>query len=266
MIITEKDLLDEAQFYPNCPNVGGSCTPKYIIMHFTCMMDRKSVSQYFMNPSAKVSSHLVLGTDGKFSQMAPFTTKTWHAGASYYQGHSDINGQGIGIEICNYGECNALTPDGKFVVPRRGESLPQEYRKVEDWIKIDGAWWQKYTEAQFRALDELVPLLVDHYKIRDVAGHSDIAVPKGRKNDPGPAFPMAHYKAFADYGNSGSMGNYVASIGDLNVRGGPGAEFAILAKLNRGDTVKVLKQDGQWMLVQYDKTKGYVHSAFLLKT
>lgn len=257
--------LEGVQF-AQTPNMAGGIVPKFIVMHFTCMMNRRDVVTFFQNPESRVSAHLVLGVDGTFTQMVPFNIRAWHAGPSFYAGHSDLNAHSIGIEICNYGECNSLTPDGKYVVPRRGESLPQEYRNVEDWLKVGNQWWQKYTEAQFKALDDLVPALAREYKIRDVCGHSDVSIPHGRKNDPGPAFPMAHYKAFVDYGNSGSMGYYVATVDDLNVRGGPGTDFAILVKLRRGDSVKVLNTQGEWFLVQADKFKGYVHSGFLMKT
>lgn len=269
MHVTENHLISTARYSPT-EQMSGTCTPKFIVMHFTCAMDSRSVVQWFTT-GGKSSAHLILDLDGSLIQMVPFDKKAWHAGPSYYQGYSDLNANGIGIEIINYGECNSLTADGKFVVPRRDESLPQKFRGVDDWLVVpDDAgrkqWWMKYTEAQFATLDQLVPVLIDHYKIRGVCGHSDVAVPKGRKNDPGPAFPMAHYKGFAEHGNGGSMGFYVATVGDLNVRGGPGAEFAILMKLNRGDTVKVLNQEGKWMLVQVDTTKGYVHSGFLMKT
>lgn len=274
MRVNEKHILegDGIRFVPTT-HKSGICNPKFVVMHFTCMLSIDGVVSWFKNDASKASAHLILDLDGTLTQMVPFNEKAWHAGASFYKGHSDLNAVGIGIEIINYGECYSITPDGKYVVPRRHEEFDvKKYGKVEDWVMIPDekgkpVWWHKYTKAQLATLDELVPLLIDHYKIREVVGHSDIAIPKGRKNDPGPAFPMDFYRQFADHSNSASAGNYVATVDDLNVRGGPGAEFSVLAKLKRGDTVKVLNFVGDhWAMVQYDNKKGYVHTGYLMKS
>lgn len=47
----------------------------------------------------KRSMHLLVNTAGKATQLAPFTTKTWHAGQSYWQGHHGLNSYGIGIAL-----------------------------------------------------------------------------------------------------------------------------------------------------------------------
>lgn len=263
-------LLDIAA-QESTQNKGGIITPRFLVMHFTCMLDRKGVVQWFKNGSSRVSAHLVLDLDGSVTQVVPFNEKAWHAGASFWKGYTDINAQSIGIEIINYGECYGLTSDGKQVVPRRDEDLPKKFRNVEDWVMIPDergrpVYWQKFTKEQLATLDELVPLLVDVYKLREVIGHSDIAVPQGRKNDPGPAFPLSFYKQFADHANSGGAGMYVCTVQSLNVRGGPGTGFAVIATLKRGDSVKVLKHEGSWALIQFDDKKGFVYDAYLLKT
>jgi UDP-N-acetylglucosamine:LPS N-acetylglucosamine transferase len=53
--------------------------------------------------------------------------------------------------------------------------------------------WHTFTPEQIAAALEVSKLLVNHYNLRDVVGHDDIA--PGRKLDPGPAFPMESFRA-----------------------------------------------------------------------
>ena len=55
--------------------------------------------------------------------------------------------------------------------------------------------WHRYPPKQLDAALKLAALLVSHYGLRDVIGHDDVA--PLRKQDPGPAFPMASFRARA---------------------------------------------------------------------
>jgi N-acetylmuramoyl-L-alanine amidase len=50
-----------------------------------------------------------------------------------------------------------------------------------------------FTEAQYLALERLVPYLARTYGVprENLVGHKDVAIPAGRKNDPAPNFDMA---------------------------------------------------------------------------
>ena len=48
--------------------------------------------------------------------------------------------------------------------------------------------WHRYPEMQRQVVDELCGLLMAAYGIARILGHEEIA--PGRKNDPGPAFPL----------------------------------------------------------------------------
>lgn len=269
--LTIKDhILDDVE-YIRTPNTDNKIiTPKFLVVHFTATWTDTSAINWLTNPAAKVSAHIVLDRDGTLTQLAPFNVKTWHAGASYWRGYSGLNEHAIGIEIVNYGP----TPLGKDKPePRKGERAPVGRDAPENWMRAAHPlepgrvqWWEKYTEEQLAVLDELVPLLVDTYNIREVISHEEIAVPQGRKTDTGPAFPLADYKEYADHGNARGEGNYLVIADTLNVRGGPGTSFETIDELKRGNNVKVIETKNDWSLISYDKSKrGYVYSTFLLK-
>lgn len=220
---------------------------RFLVMHFTNMVPAKAVVNLFLDPSSKVSAHIVLDKNGDIVQMVPFDTVAWHAGVSFYKGYSGLNNSSIGIEIVNEGGVKGIGKNNERA----------------SWHKEDGHYWAPFTEEQLNALDVLTPLLVDQYNIRDVVGHSTIT--SGRKDDPGPAFPMSRYTQFTDLGNSVSEGAYIVVCESLNVRGGPGTNFEILTKLKRGEKIKVLTRKDDWAFVQFDKYKGFVYSTFLMR-
>jgi N-acetylmuramoyl-L-alanine amidase len=215
----------------------------------------------------------VVDYDGSIAQLLPFDAKGWHVGSSYWKGHTDLNAHTIGIEVVNYGATpNSSNTNGIVVRPRRAGEFGTDVGAPENWHYADHPlepgrkqYWERYTEAQLHTLDMLTALLVDHYKLREVVGHEEVAIPRGRKTDPGPAFPLAHYKAFAEHGNAGSEGNYTVLVNDLNVRGGPGTSFKIIGSLDKGTGVKVLKVEGSWALITHDGGRGYVHESFIMK-
>src|SRR6476661_8948900 len=83
------------------------------------------------NGDASVSVHYLVGPLGTILQLVPDEMKAWHAGASQLHGANEVsvNDHSIGIEIVNDGE------------PSKPGHHP-------------------YTEAQYRALEQLVPWLM----------------------------------------------------------------------------------------------------------
>lgn len=49
----------------------------------------------------------------------------------------------------------------------------------------------------------------------------------------------------------------------LNLRSGPGTEFAVLQQLARGTEVEVLSREGNWLKLLLDGTTGYAHKNFV---
>ncbi len=253
------------------PNGGGSTTPRFIVMHYTAGDDAEDAIQTFKTPSAKVSAHLVIGRDGTVTNMKAFNVKTWHAGPSKYAGYSGLNGFSIGIEIVNLGFLRKAGPGkyetwaGTVVSLADSEVMLCRYPKAGS----GDLYWQKYTDAQLKALDQIVPLLVSKYPIQDIVGHEDIDT-RGWKVDPGPAFPMMRYKQFLDdrsadvQDQSETRGEVTAR--SLNVRTGPSIHSAVAGSRRSGDKVTIVSQNREWyeIILSKDAT-GWVHSDFVRK-
>ncbi|MCY1080293.1 N-acetylmuramoyl-L-alanine amidase [Archangium lansingense] len=113
-------------------------------------------------PERRVSAHYLVDTDGTVYCLVAESRKAWHAGVSTLRGESrpSVNARSIGIEIVNPGD--NVTP---------------------------------FTEAQYQALEQLVPEIVLRHRIptENVLGHRDVA--PGRKTDPADNFNWARVRA-----------------------------------------------------------------------
>ena len=125
-----------------------------IVLHYT---EQDSVEQSLdtlrsRNSGGRVSSHYLLGKDGKIYQLVSDAKRAWHAGAGSWGAITDVNNASIGIEIDN---------DGKSPFP----------------------------DAQIDSLIVLLRDLTTRLRIppTQIIGHSDLA--PTRKIDPGPLFP-----------------------------------------------------------------------------
>ena len=128
--------------------------PVVIVLHYT---EQDSVEQSLdtlrsRNSGGRVSSHYLLGKDGKIYQLVSDAKRAWHAGAGRWGAITDVNNASIGIEIDN---------DGKSPFP----------------------------DAQIDSLIVLLRDLTTRLRIppTQIIGHSDLA--PTRKIDPGPLFP-----------------------------------------------------------------------------
>ena len=146
---------------------------QFLVMHYTALsmqdslqvLSQEAVSVHYLVPDAPESA------GGKLIayQLVPETQRAWHAGASEWQGTTELNGTSIGIENVNPGFRD--TPQGRV--------------------------WFPYSAKQVELIIALAKDIVTRYHIAPtrVVGHSDIA--PQRKQDPGPLFP---WKALADAG------------------------------------------------------------------
>ena len=74
-----------------------------LILHYTGMKTAQEAIDRLRDPAARVSSHYVVDEDGAVLRLVPEARRAFHAGVSYWRGHSGLNGRSIGIEIVNPG-------------------------------------------------------------------------------------------------------------------------------------------------------------------
>jgi N-acetylmuramoyl-L-alanine amidase len=126
-----------------------------LVLHYTGMETAEAALARLRDPEAKVSAHYMVDEDGTVTQLVDEADRAWHAGVSFWRGHTDINARSVGVELVNPGHEFGYRP---------------------------------FPEAQTRALVDLARDIVRRHAIpaRNVVGHSDVA-PR-RKMDPGELF------------------------------------------------------------------------------
>jgi N-acetylmuramoyl-L-alanine amidase len=143
------------------PNHGPRPKPARIdmlVLHYTGMVSAAAALQRLSDADAGVSAHYVIGESGVIWRLVPEDRRAFHAGASCWEGESDLNSVSLGIEIVNPGH---------------------------EW------GYRPFPEVQMSSVERLCRELIGRYSIppHRVVGHSDIA-PK-RKSDPGELFDWA---------------------------------------------------------------------------
>ncbi|RMH34838.1 MAG: N-acetylmuramoyl-L-alanine amidase [Nitrospirae bacterium] len=263
LAIDEHRLTGPQVAYRDTPNRGGVITPRYLVFHYTAGKSAESSVAWLTNPDAKASAHLVLGRDGRITQLAPFNIKTWHAGRSAWDGLKGLNAHSIGIEMDNAGPLRQV---GDTLQAWFGKTYPknQAVYARHKW-EAESRWWHAYTEQQIERAIELATLLVRTYHLIDIVGHEDIA--PERKRDPGPAFPLDHIQSLVMGRPEDEPERYEVSATALNIRGGPGTQYARVAEpLHRGTIVLILEKRDRWSRVEVEdepEIEGWVCNAFL---
>jgi N-acetylmuramoyl-L-alanine amidase len=126
--------------------------PNFVIIHDTTSDRAERALSTLTDPAREVSAHYLIGRDGTLYQLVDEQQRAWHAGASYWGGHTDLNSASIGIELDNTGA-------------------------------------EPYAEAQMVRLLALLKDITQRHKIprHNFLGHGDVA--PGRKVDPSAYFP-----------------------------------------------------------------------------
>ena len=134
--------------------------PQFVMIHHTSQSSLAQTIRTFQLAHTKVSSHYVIGRDGRVVQMLNDYMRGWHAGRGKWGDITDMNSVSIGIELDNNGS-------------------------------------EPFPEAQINALLVLLNTLKTKYRIpqKNFIGHADFA--PARKNDPNVFFP---WKRLADRG------------------------------------------------------------------
>ncbi|MDZ7894121.1 MAG: N-acetylmuramoyl-L-alanine amidase [Sphingobium sp.] len=254
-------------------NVGKSfgSPPKIVIIHFTAGGSARSSANWFASAAnTNSSAHVVIERDGSIIQCVSFEKIAWHAGKSTWGSLSGLNQYSIGIELANWG---ALKGAGGDWVNGAGQRVTNPFIGVHRNGNPNGSrtpiGWEIYPEAQFDAAVELVAALRASYGVDTILGHDDIA--PTRKWDPGPAFDMARFRsrAFGDRRDDGANIVLVNAPNGLNMRAGPGLDFAIIASLKDKAPLEPIGQNGVWLEVSVldaaglPKATGWVHSHYV---
>lgn len=267
LAIENHRLVGDRVTYRVTPNVGGALNARYVVFHYTAGSSAESsvTSLCTRKPSGNASAHLVLARDGSIVQLAPFNVVTWHAGVSQWNGLVGMNNWSIGIEMDNAGSMRQI---GNKFVAWFGRAYPDREVMLAEHKHGGGVRpWHAYTEEQIGRALELAELLVAHYRLEDVLGHEDIA--RGRKQDPGPAFPLSAIRARVLGREEDAPERYVVTASALNIRKGPDATFDTVAPpLKKGTVVAMLEAADRWSKVEVEgqtDVEGWVSNAYIVK-
>ena len=132
---------------------------KLIIIHYTGMQSKRESLIRLCDPKSKVSSHFVIGQNGKIYRLVQDNHIAWHSGKSCWSKYKNLNKNSIGIELVNKGHRFNYT---------------------------------NFKKKQLKSLIQICKILIKKYKIkkRNIIGHSDVA--PLRKIDPGEKFPWKY--------------------------------------------------------------------------
>jgi beta-lactamase class A len=124
-----------------------------LILHHTSQATDEECIALFLKPESRVSSHFLVGRDGRLYQFVSLEHRAWHAGPSLLHGRPALNRTSVGVEITGDGNKYPFTP------------------------------------AQIATVTRLVGVLTAMFDIPApwIAGHEHIA--PDRKDDPGVLFP-----------------------------------------------------------------------------
>jgi N-acetylmuramoyl-L-alanine amidase len=257
------------------PNQGVGGNPDaelhagWLVMHYTAGGSAEESIGWLANKQAKASAHVVIAKDGTITQMVPFNRVAWHAGKSKWENVNGLNSHSIGIELDGFGIVG--DGDGPWRSPG-GKAVPADDVQVATHKNETAPrGWAKYPQVQLDVARELATLLVREYGLKDVIGHEDIA--PGRKQDPGPAFPMASFRA-AVMGKPASpaAGARFRVTTTLRVRRGPGTQESTVdgSPLPTGTIVRAVADRDGWKQVTAEGAvnsvtgvSGWVSAKFL---
>jgi N-acetylmuramoyl-L-alanine amidase len=155
--------VTEALTHPSPHHNARTGLIRVIVMHATAGKSDAGDLAWMQDPVSKVSYHVVIGRQGQVYRLVPESRRAWHAGKGQWDGHADVNGCSLGLAFSN----------------RHDGTEPLTPFQVASARDVVEGWRAKYPG------------------IRAVVTHGDVALPKGRKDDPSrsPGFNLADYTA-----------------------------------------------------------------------
>ena len=170
--------------------------PKGVLIHYTVSNRKASSAQAVMKSLARRGLgcpvmdengviHIPKGFD-------PLKDVGYHAGKSAYAGKSGMSLYMVGLEVCCWGRLSSETR--KYV---KADEIRRASSKIANIAKGD---YQMFTQKQERAILDFIAYVKamspDWGGVEWVRGHDEVAVPLGRKTDPGYSLskPMPQYR------------------------------------------------------------------------
>lgn len=132
-----------------------------VVIHADADADVDASLAYCCDARSKVSYHTLIGRTGRIFSLVAAEKRAWHAGVSAFQGRANVNDFSVGLSFGN---------------------------------RNDGV--ERYTDAQYAAGALYVASLMaafPYITLDRITTHAAIALPAGRKTDPGPCFDMAGF-------------------------------------------------------------------------
>lgn len=158
-LLENADIRTEYIMSPNHNRRPVDTTIDTLVIHYTALPMQESID-YLTSVEKQVSTHYIIGRNGALVQLVPLERRSWHSGVSRLYGRDDVNNCSIGIDL--------------VFVPGTDRG---------------------YTERQYKVLAELGSALMEGLPITPerVVGHEHVALPPGRKRDPGPTFDWERF-------------------------------------------------------------------------
>lgn len=188
---------------PNFSDRGGMSI-EAIVIHYTAGGSADGTARWFQDRVSKASAHFVVGREGEVFQCVDLDRAAWHAGQAQmtYKGEirSAVNRFTIGIELANRGYLQK-GDDGRFYyesgrglkVYRNGPEPRRATLLFGQGHEVSG-FWEPYSDLLIYSLHRLLKRLDrEGFENVPLIGHEEIAIPAGRKLDPGPLFPWAEF-------------------------------------------------------------------------
>lgn len=156
--------------------------PQGVTVHYSADRDLERVLQ--SDAQDGYCYHILIDRDGSVIQSCYFDQKTWHAGNARWKGLSP-NSSHVAICLLSWGRLTP-GPNGDFL-SWSGATVPAaEVASRPDNLTGQVAPWDIATPAQEAALEKAcLWLMANGIQSSQIAGHDEVAIPKGRKDDPG---------------------------------------------------------------------------------
>ncbi len=168
--------------------------PKGAVIHFTA--GRDGGERAILTGIEENCAFLCIQKDGTVYQAHPISEWGSHAGASHWPllEHGRVSDELIGIEICCAGKVDRY-PDGRYRTWYGSFLEVDDVRYTEGLYNQAQGFWERFTASQELSMLSLLVWLKsqapDTFDYRNVVGHDEVCLPKGRKNDPGGSLSLS---------------------------------------------------------------------------